>query len=769
MSTLKERSQAILDEKIAKILPENIKKDVQIFDITGTLETGIDTSDATATAADLPQNKTAYVNGEKITGTILEVPENTTSGGIDMEATWYGQWSEDTSTLECRFEEDRLQRAGSVISIPIMNPYMENNVVDKMGVKAEKIVKGQTIMGVEGTAETGAKIFNSVDEMNNNVNADIDDLAIVYGDAIVNSTGTTHTTSLYFPETVILPNEITIPDDNYYHADFAYQGYVTIGEEFFNINFYLDSRNFQFMMENMTDHNNSINIIYTSTDGINYTRTTMHVGYTTADNPITFSDVFKFETIDINEGTGWHDEFGYFVQTIKSEFNGLYKYSQYEDKDYLDMLSGVSLIENNDTFSVEYTGTACAFIGDLVTYVNSIRKTLGYNAYITSMMTYVDKKFNLYYFTTSGSSYTTELRYLYDNGKLFVGYNTTSSNRLYYKLTVDVINQTYEQTQLNVLGKMFNDTYDYVEEIPSNALISNLCIGSAGVNWSYGTIFCGLLSSGTVATTSIDMIPCTFFGYLPAPTQFTATADYVYDREFFGENGVEVGTMQNSKNLTKEELVRRCEIYSLTSELKPAITDFSYLFRNNLSKKIILPKIDLSGTKSINMLFPALTELEYVDINNLDTAHIENMSCVFYHNEKATTILCNKISTENCTNMTQHFEQCKSVVELDIRNYNTRKVTGMSNMFRSNQSLVHIYFGENFTFESMTSGVSYMFYDVPNLDNDTLNEILRICVTGTNITTKTLKNLGLSSSQCETCTSLSNYQAFLNAGWTTGY
>lgn len=71
MTELEQKLRNIADEKDLKILPENIKKDVQIFDIIGTLEnSGIDTSDATATANDIVQDATAYVNGEKITGSM---------------------------------------------------------------------------------------------------------------------------------------------------------------------------------------------------------------------------------------------------------------------------------------------------------------------------------------------------------------------------------------------------------------------------------------------------------------------------------------------------------------------------------------------------------------------------------------------------------------------------------------------------------------------------------------------------------------------------
>ena len=63
-SELQTNLQKILNEKETKIIPENIKAGVQIFDIQGNF-----TSDADATAEDIAKDKTAYVNGEKVVGT----------------------------------------------------------------------------------------------------------------------------------------------------------------------------------------------------------------------------------------------------------------------------------------------------------------------------------------------------------------------------------------------------------------------------------------------------------------------------------------------------------------------------------------------------------------------------------------------------------------------------------------------------------------------------------------------------------------------------
>lgn len=74
MSELKDALINISEEVRTKVIPENIKAGVQIFDTEGEY-TGLDTSDATATASDILKDKTAYVNGEKVTGE-LEIKGN---------------------------------------------------------------------------------------------------------------------------------------------------------------------------------------------------------------------------------------------------------------------------------------------------------------------------------------------------------------------------------------------------------------------------------------------------------------------------------------------------------------------------------------------------------------------------------------------------------------------------------------------------------------------------------------------------------------------
>ena len=94
----------------------------------------------------------------------------------------------------------------------------------------------------------------------------------------------------------------------------------------------------------------------------------------------------------------------------------------------------------------------------------------------------------------------------------------------------------------------------------------------------------------------------------------------------------------------------------------------------------------------------------------------------------------------------------------------TNSVTSMYGMFYNCTNLTSIP-------QLNTSSVTIMqgmFYNCTSLSNESLNNILYMCVHSAT-TTKTLKYIGLTQEQANICTTLSNYQDFVNAGWTTGY
>lgn len=105
-----------------------------------------------------------------------------------------------------------------------------------------------------------------------------------------------------------------------------------------------------------------------------------------------------------------------------------------------------------------------------------------------------------------------------------------------------------------------------------------------------------------------------------------------------------------------------------------------------------------------------------------------------------------------------------------IKGLNTSGVTSMYNMFASCYELTDIEVLDTSTLAN--TGMRSMFNGCTKLSNESLNNILQMCINAVKVTTETYKTLsyiGLTSAQATVCQGLSNYQAFLDAGWTTGY
>lgn len=119
-------------EDYDKIIPENIAKDVTILGVTGAHEggsSGVDTTDATATASDIMVGKTAYVNDEKIVGTI-EVYKSEASEDVtpDIDKFLIGELTEYYNDRITTLRQNAFTSCSKLVKVCVPNVKTVNNL-----------------------------------------------------------------------------------------------------------------------------------------------------------------------------------------------------------------------------------------------------------------------------------------------------------------------------------------------------------------------------------------------------------------------------------------------------------------------------------------------------------------------------------------------------------------------------------------------------------------------------------------------------------------
>lgn len=115
------------------------------------IKKGIDTSDANAVPADITMNKTAYVNGEKITGNIPLFPNSRT-----YTADGYVTNDTENSKIKLSTMNATKQILDSNVNIEMSTDYYD--IANAINLTADKVKKDETVLGVTGTLEEGEDI-----------------------------------------------------------------------------------------------------------------------------------------------------------------------------------------------------------------------------------------------------------------------------------------------------------------------------------------------------------------------------------------------------------------------------------------------------------------------------------------------------------------------------------------------------------------------------------------------------------------------------------
>ena len=183
--------------------------------------------------------------------------------------------------------------------------------------------------------------------------------------------------------------------------------------------------------------------------------------------------------------------------------------------------------------------------------------------------------------------------------------------------------------------------------------------------------------------------------------------------------------------------------------------------------------------------------LEEIDLSLVDTSAITSWAYAFWNYKalkrvkgfvptKSTSLMwcfagCSNLEEfplidggEFVTSAYMMIQDCKKLKTVSW--FETKNTTDLSMMCRYCENLVD--FPQLDTTKVRVGGLSEMFVNCPSLSDESLNNILAMCTNAklyANAATsnKTLSHLGLSAEQRTRCQALSNYPAFLNAGWTT--
>ena len=136
---------------------------------------------------------------------------------------------------------------------------------------------------------------------------------------------------------------------------------------------------------------------------------------------------------------------------------------------------------------------------------------------------------------------------------------------------------------------------------------------------------------------------------------------------------------------------------------RPATVRAWFFNMNNLQSITGLNYLNTENATDMSNMFYNCRNLTTIDVSNFKTANVTTMEGMFSDCSVLESVDVSGFNTANVTNMEGMFLYCPKLTTLDFSNFNTAKVTTMNDLFMNNFNLTTIYAGSGWSTEAVTT------------------------------------------------------------------
>ena len=119
----------------------------------------------------------------------------------------------------------------------------------------------------------------------------------------------------------------------------------------------------------------------------------------------------------------------------------------------------------------------------------------------------------------------------------------------------------------------------------------------------------------------------------------------------------------------------------IIDKISPVSTAYWFSECNKITEIKNISNLDTSNVTDMSWMFDECSSLVSLDVSSFDTSNVINMDGMFAWCDSLTNLDVSKFDTKNVTDMSSMFYDCKSLTNLDVSKFDTSNVTDMSWMF----------------------------------------------------------------------------------------